>query len=688
MMKRSVVAAAVLLSLATTSALAAYQYTPQIPNPQGNAGMMPGVPMQTVQQQPAQRALVVRAHQDVLQVKLPANATTGFQWYLSHYDHSLLKLQDYYYIAPQTKRVGAPGIAVFVFTVRPAFRLAPQITHIQFVYGRAWSMNTAEPEEVTVVSTGTDSGTAYSPNMGDNQIPNYDENNLPPPPMPSAYLGSGSSTAMGDNAQSVSNIPDPNANDSNSAWMDAVNNMGGSSQAPAQPQSAYAMTTQTVPDTIDQTTSSYDHQPMAYDRRSNMYGQQSDSSEQYAARPAQQYAEPPQYTEENNPYTSAQYSAQYNQQAMQAQQNQPYVQPADTQYHPIPPVPTPAQMDQYQQHMRYQREIHRQLSSPEQAPGYQSMPAPTAQQAMPQYQQAPQYQQMPQYSVQPSTADAYSSQSMPMPQIQPAQYPQQQMGYQHEMHRQVNMPAQSSYQSMPSAQQAMPQYQQMPQYSAPPPAAATYPSQSMPASQSYDQSQPQNPVPVTSIYSSPMPSDNEPMPMGPYPGTNTMPATAVQPTQSMPADQSTASIMHTSPNEHVITSSSYAVPIGPAVATPAQGHHTWVASPQMSNGYNATPATMQSSAPPPVTPIHPSMMNQPQPMPTPDHPAHYQYAVPAATEVRSLRTSPYDNTNYTNVTPTPQPAYPPTSNTQPQKSTSNSNRTDASQPSWLTLPSS
>jgi inhibitor of cysteine peptidase len=118
---------------------------------------------------PAEKAMVVSAGQKQLVVSLTANATTGYQWYVGQYDHQLLKLKNYSYQAPNSNLMGAPGKAVFTFEVKSEFTAAPQITQIQFVYGRAWDVASSSTKLITVVSTPVAlTNTASSDNQGNN----------------------------------------------------------------------------------------------------------------------------------------------------------------------------------------------------------------------------------------------------------------------------------------------------------------------------------------------------------------------------------------------------------------------------------------------------------------------------------------------------------------------------------------
>lgn len=91
----------------------------------------------------AQPAASVRlkTNQQMVDITLAANATTGFQWFVQNYDHDLLSLQNYRYVANTKKPgvVGSGGVAVFTFAVDPRFYDAPQTTYVTFVYQQPWN---------------------------------------------------------------------------------------------------------------------------------------------------------------------------------------------------------------------------------------------------------------------------------------------------------------------------------------------------------------------------------------------------------------------------------------------------------------------------------------------------------------------------------------------------------------------
>ena len=66
-------------------------------------------------------ATVVYPNSPEFSLKLKSNPTTGFSWYLLHYDDNLMEPMSHRYYAPQKTKgsVGAGGYEVWVFRVKP-----------------------------------------------------------------------------------------------------------------------------------------------------------------------------------------------------------------------------------------------------------------------------------------------------------------------------------------------------------------------------------------------------------------------------------------------------------------------------------------------------------------------------------------------------------------------------------------
>lgn len=99
----------------------------------------------------AEEAIHVTADKSLPQfrVKLPANPTTGYQWRVLNYDKQLFALANQTYVAPKTNRMGAGGITVFTFMLRPGHDY-PQNTNMVFKYARSWEAKSGIIKKIIV----------------------------------------------------------------------------------------------------------------------------------------------------------------------------------------------------------------------------------------------------------------------------------------------------------------------------------------------------------------------------------------------------------------------------------------------------------------------------------------------------------------------------------------------------------
>ena len=111
---------------------------------------------------PAPQVIQLSGDQQNVDITLSANATTGYQWYVLGYDHNLLSLNNYRYNPPSnTKLMGAPGQAVFTFTIDPSFYNAPQSTTVMLGYQRPNApAQTAATTTVTISSIASQNDSA------------------------------------------------------------------------------------------------------------------------------------------------------------------------------------------------------------------------------------------------------------------------------------------------------------------------------------------------------------------------------------------------------------------------------------------------------------------------------------------------------------------------------------------------
>ncbi len=83
--------------------------------------------------------VIVVSEQPEFVIKLKSNPSTGFSWFLSHYDENLIVPVGQSFQPPvSTQAMGAPGYELWRFKVKPTGFVVPQQTTLQFVYIRGW----------------------------------------------------------------------------------------------------------------------------------------------------------------------------------------------------------------------------------------------------------------------------------------------------------------------------------------------------------------------------------------------------------------------------------------------------------------------------------------------------------------------------------------------------------------------
>lgn len=83
-----------------------------------------------------------------INVMLPTNPTTGFQWTVKDYNRNLLKLVSSKYQKPDSKMPGAGGRMYYVFQLLKTPAIAQ--TSLDFVYSRPWDLTKSDTQSVTI----------------------------------------------------------------------------------------------------------------------------------------------------------------------------------------------------------------------------------------------------------------------------------------------------------------------------------------------------------------------------------------------------------------------------------------------------------------------------------------------------------------------------------------------------------
>ena len=103
------------------------------------------------------KPIMVSGKKSTVSIRLPANSTTGYQWYLTDYDAHLIKPKKYEYKVNSHKKgmVGVGGMAVFKMQVTKHFEVVPQMQKVTFTYARPWDLKEAgKTQTITILSSG------------------------------------------------------------------------------------------------------------------------------------------------------------------------------------------------------------------------------------------------------------------------------------------------------------------------------------------------------------------------------------------------------------------------------------------------------------------------------------------------------------------------------------------------------
>jgi len=100
---------------------------------------------------PDKSIVITAKKQHTFNITLPSNPTTGYSWFLTDYNHQLLKPVNHQYVAPNNKLMGAGGFEIWTFNIQQEVPV-PQKTTVTFTYQRPWETNDAKTETFTVLT--------------------------------------------------------------------------------------------------------------------------------------------------------------------------------------------------------------------------------------------------------------------------------------------------------------------------------------------------------------------------------------------------------------------------------------------------------------------------------------------------------------------------------------------------------
>jgi inhibitor of cysteine peptidase len=98
------------------------------------------------------KPIIVSPASPTFTIRVAANATTGYQWFITDYNPRLVKLLSQQYVTKQTQSTGSAGTSVWEFQLQQMAFLAPHLTHITLEYRRPWESKAVKHHTFTIIS--------------------------------------------------------------------------------------------------------------------------------------------------------------------------------------------------------------------------------------------------------------------------------------------------------------------------------------------------------------------------------------------------------------------------------------------------------------------------------------------------------------------------------------------------------
>ena len=98
------------------------------------------------------KPLRINARQPLLYLRIAANPTTGYQWFIQSFDHHLLTLVKQQYIVSKKPLIGAGGTEEIVFKAQAEALRGHFVTKIRLVYARPWDIQHGQSKVYFVVT--------------------------------------------------------------------------------------------------------------------------------------------------------------------------------------------------------------------------------------------------------------------------------------------------------------------------------------------------------------------------------------------------------------------------------------------------------------------------------------------------------------------------------------------------------
>lgn len=98
----------------------------------------------------ANTTLVAKPQAPVVNVRLAANPSTGYQWVLVKYDANLMETPASQYVPSHPGVPGASGYTEWRFTIKAAAFAVPQKTSVILEYKRPWEKSAVKQQMIEI----------------------------------------------------------------------------------------------------------------------------------------------------------------------------------------------------------------------------------------------------------------------------------------------------------------------------------------------------------------------------------------------------------------------------------------------------------------------------------------------------------------------------------------------------------
>jgi predicted secreted protein len=99
------------------------------------------------------KSIVVKKDSPQFSINLSSNPTTGYSWMVERYSARFIELIGHHYQASQTNLIGASGMDIWTFKVKPEAFIAPRVLKIHMLYAHPWNISDNSKKTVFSIVT-------------------------------------------------------------------------------------------------------------------------------------------------------------------------------------------------------------------------------------------------------------------------------------------------------------------------------------------------------------------------------------------------------------------------------------------------------------------------------------------------------------------------------------------------------